>query len=169
MRSRGRAGALPKGLICLVLALVVFGLGSAARGASAATEAQASSANSAIQAAFVATYNAEKSGGNASSLVAKLNAALQLVQEAEAENSTSPALAATDLQNATAIAQSVTAESPSVARAGTEARQSAEVSSLGAASAIIVVAALAYAFGGRAYRSAWLRLHKDFVVRPANG
>ncbi len=169
-KSQARAGVgVSKSLVCLVLALVALGLCSRADSAAAVTQTQVSSANSAIQAAFASTLSAEKSGGNVSSLVAQLNSAIQLVQKAEAENATSPALAATDLQNATAIAQSVTAQTPSVAQAGSAARQTTEVTSVGEASAIVFIAALTYIFGGRVYRSAWLRLHRDYVVRPANG
>jgi hypothetical protein len=137
--------------------------------ASAVTQAQVSSADGEIQSAFASAYAAEKSGGNVSELDTRLNDAIQLVQKAEAENSTSPTQAAADLQNATATAQSVIAESPSVSRAGSTARQTTEITSVSTASAIIVVAALTYIFGGRIYRMAWLRLHKDYVVRPANG
>jgi hypothetical protein len=165
----GGAG-VSKPLLCLLLALIALSLCPRGDGAAAAvTQAQVSSANSGIQSAFASAQGAEKSGGNVSSLVAKLNEAIQLVQKAEAENGTSPAQADADLRNATALAQGVTAESQSVAQAGSAARQTAEVTSLGAASAVVVLAALAYAFGGRLYRRAWLRLHRDYVVRPANG
>lgn len=133
------------------------------------TQAQVSSANDAIRAAFASVYGAERSGGNVSSLDAKLNDAIRLVQQAEEVNATNPAQAAADLQNATAVAQSVLAESASTEQAGSSARQAAEATSLGAASAIVVVAALIYLIGGRIYRKAWLRLFRDYVVRLANG
>ena len=157
------------GLLCLVLVLIALGLCAGPVTAAAVTPTQVSSATGAIQSAFASTLSAEKSGGNTSSLVAQLNAAIQLVQKAESENATEPAQAAADLQNATAIAQSVMAESPSVGQAGSAARQTTEATSVGAASVIILVAALTYIFGGRAYRMAWLRTHRDYVVRPANG
>jgi hypothetical protein len=163
------ADGVSKSLLCLLLALVALSLFSRAGSAAAVTQTQVSNANSQIQSAFASAYSAEKSGGNVSSLVAQLNNAIQLIQKAEAENATSPAQAAADLQNATATAQSVIAESPSVAQTGSAARQTTEITSVGAASAIVVVAALTYIFGGRVYRSAWLRLHRDYVVRPANG
>jgi len=170
MRSRGQAGAATSAsTLCLVLALVALGLGSTAHRASAVTQAQVSGANGAIQAAFVSAHDAERAGGNVSSLDAKLNDAIQLVQAAQGENATNPAQAAADLQNATALAQSVASEAPSVGHEGSASRQTTEVTSLGAASAIVVAAALTYAFGGRIYRRAWLRLYRDYVVRPANG
>jgi len=170
IKSPRRAGVgVSKGLLCLLLALVALGLSSTAGSAAAITQAQVSSANGAIQSAFTSAHNAEKSGGNVSSLVAQLNNAIQLVQKAEAENATSQAQATADLQNATALAQSVVAASASVSQTGSAARQTTEVTSVSAASAIIVIAALTYIFGGRVYRRAWLRIHRDYVVRPANG
>jgi hypothetical protein len=157
------------GLLFLLLALFALSLYPRTDSASAVTQTQVSSANSEIQSAFASAVGAEKSSGNVSSLDAKLNTAIQLVQKAEAENSTNPSQAAADLQNASAVAQSVIAESPSVSRTGSAARQTTEITSVSAASAIVVVAALVYVFGGRIYRMAWLRLHRDYVVRPANG
>ena len=171
-RRRGRAWVrvgFSNGIYLLLLALVALSLCSRPEGAAAVTQAQVSTANGQIESAFASAYGAEKSGGNVSALDAKLNGAILLVQEAEAENGTDPAQAAADLQNATALAQSVVAESPSVSQQGSAARQTTEVTSVGAASAIVVVAALTYLFGGRIYRRAWLRLYKDYVVRPTNG
>ena len=156
-------------MVFLLLALLAIGLCSTADSAAALTQTEVSSANGEIQSAFVSAYSAEKSGGNVSSLIAELNNAIQLVQKAEAENATSPSQAAADLQNATRDAQRVTAESASVAQMGGAARQITELTSVSAASAVVVVAALTYIFGGRIYRSAWLRLHKYYVVRPASG
>ena len=162
-------GASKSLLFCLLIALIALSLCSRTDSAAAITQTQVSSTNSGIQSAFTSAHAAEKSGGNVSSLDAKLNDAIRLVQKAEAENTTDPAQAAADLQNATAIAQSVIADSPSVAQTGSAARQTAELTSVSAAFAIVVVAALTYIFGGRIYRRAWLRLHRDYVVRPANG
>ena len=165
----GASATVSRGLLCLLLSLIALSLCSNAGSASAITQSQVSSANSQIQSAFTSAYGAEKAGGNVSSLDSKLNEAIQLVQKAEAENASSPAQAAVDLQNATGIALSVAAESPSVSQAGSAARQTTELTSVGAASAIVVAAALTYIFGGRIYRKAWLRLYRDYVVRPANG
>jgi len=135
----------------------------------AISQTQVSNANGEIQSAFASAYGAEKSGGNVSSLDAELNNAIQLVQKAEGENATSPAQAAADLQNATATSQRVIAAAPSIARTGSAARQATDITSASAASAIVLLAALSYIFGGRIYRKAWLRLHRDYLVGPANG
>ena len=171
MRNPARGGgSASRSVLLLLFALVALSLCARAGAAAAAvTQAEVSSANGEIQSAFAAAYAAERSGGNVSSLDAKLNDAIQLVQKAGAENATDPAQAVMDLQNATSIAKSVIAESPSVARAGSAARQTAQATSVGAASAIVLAAALTYIFGGRIYRKAWLRLYRDYVVKPANG
>jgi hypothetical protein len=169
-KNATRRGAIfSTSLLCFLFALVVLSLSLKANAAAAVTPTQVSNANGQIQSAFASVYAAEKSGGNVSALDARLNYAIQLVQKAEAENATNPAQAGADLQNATAVAQGVAAESPSVGQAGSAARQATELTSAGGASAIVTVAALTYVFGGRIYRKAWLRLHRDYVVRPANG
>jgi hypothetical protein len=158
-----------KSLLSLLLVLVALTLCARTQDASAVSPAQVSSANSAIQSAFASAYAAERSGGNVTSLDAELNEAIQLVQTAEAENATDPSQAAADLQNATSMAQGVTAQAPATAHAGSAARQATEATSVSAAFGIIAVASLTYAFGGRAYRTVWLRLHRDYVVRPTDG
>lgn len=167
--SSSSGAACSKALLFTLLALVAVSLCLRAGGAAALAPTQVSSADSEIQSAFSSVYAAEKSGGNVTSLDAQLNEAIQLVQEAEAVNATDPSQAGSDIQNATSIAQSVVAESASVARSGSSARQTTEVTSLGAAGAIVLVAAMTYIFGGRIYRKAWLRIYRDYVVRPANG
>ena len=92
-------------------------------GASAISQADLTSVNSAIQSAFISTYQAEREGGNVTSLVASLNAAIQLVENAKTENSTSPRQAAADLLTAQQLAQNVTAESAPAAAAGGALRQ----------------------------------------------
>ncbi|MDA4115244.1 MAG: hypothetical protein OK442_01660 [Thaumarchaeota archaeon] len=164
--TRSRAS---RGLSFLLLTIIALGLCARVGGAAAVTQAQVSSANEEILSAFAAVSVAERSGGNVSALDAKLNGAILLVQEAEDVNATDPAQAAADLQNATAAAQGVVTASTSVEHAGSAARQATEGTSLGAASAIVVVAALIYVFGGRVYRKAWLRVYRDSVVRPAHG
>jgi hypothetical protein len=149
----------------LVIVLVLALSSMVALRAEAATQSQVSDANAAIQSAFVSTHSAESSGGNVSSLVAKLNLAIQLVQKATAENATNPAQASTDLSNASSIAQSVGASAGAVGRQGASAKQAQQVLSLGSAGAIVVVAALIYAFGDRIYRRAWLRLYGGYVVK----
>lgn len=132
--------------------------------ATAASQSDFSSARSAIGDAFAATYSAAQDGGNVSALVASLNLALGLVQDAEAVNSTSPALAQSYLSNASEIAQQVAQEAPGVAQSGANARALQTYESVGAALLIVIVAAALYLFGGRVYRRGWYSLYKGFTV-----
>ncbi len=160
---------VPASLILAILTTLGLSLHFLVLPAGAVTQSDLSGANTAIQSAFTATYNAEKSGGNVSSLVNELKTAVQLVQKASAENATNPAQASIDLGNATQLAQRVAAQSLPVAQAGSAARQSLRLRSVGSAAAIVVIAALVYLYGGRVYHRLWLRMYRDYVVRPANG
>ncbi len=164
--SPGRLSkASPCLLLLTVLVLIALGLCASPYPASAATQAQVSSANSQIQSAFVAVHGAEKSGGDVSSLVSQLNDAVSLVGAAQAENSTNPAQAAADLANATSIAQVVSAAAGPVGQRGASVRQAQGLLSVGSAAAIVVVAVMIYVYGDRVYRRAWLRLYGGYVVR----
>ena len=133
----------------------------------AATVSDFATANSAINSAFLATHNAERSGGNVTVLVNELNTAIALVEKAQAENSTKPVQAFADLQNATGIAMQVINQSSPIANAGASATQVRKTSSIGSAIAIIVAAALVYLYGGRLYRRVWLYLYRNHVVEPS--
>jgi hypothetical protein len=134
----------------------------------AASTADFNSATNAIGTAFVATHDADQSGGNVSQLVTKLSLALSLVQKAQSENSTNSAMATSDLQNATRTAQQVSAEAPMVAKGGAGARALQVDESIGASVIIILLAAVAYLFGDRVYRRLWLYAYRDFLVRTPN-
>ena len=136
---------------------------------SAASANDFTSANSAINSAFVATYNAQKNGGNVTVLINELNNAVTLVDKAQAVNSTNPSQALLDLLNATQIANLVSSQSTSVSRAGASALQIRNSESIGSAIAIVIVAALIYIYGGRIYRRAWLFAYRNHVVKPTNG
>jgi hypothetical protein len=148
-----------------VVALAVLFMASTATQASAAGPGTFASASSAIASAYLAVNQAHSDGGNVTALVASLNVALGLYATAQAENATRPSLAATDLQNATVIAQTVASEAPAIGTQGLAARQAQEELSLGSAAAIVVIAALVYVFGDRIYRRAWLRVYSGFVVK----
>ncbi len=150
------------------LLLVALSLASSCS-VSAASANNFAGTNSAISAAFVATYDAQKNGGNVSALISELNAAVTLVEKAQAENSTNPSRALSDLQNATQIANLVQSQSTSISRAGASALQVRNSESIGSAIAIAVVASLIYIYGGRIYRRAWLYAYRNHVVKPSNG
>jgi hypothetical protein len=138
----------------------------AAQTSSAASQSDFSTVSNAITSAYVATHNAELKGGNVSSLITKLNAAVDLVQKAQAENSSDASQASADLQNATQLAEQVSSDSAGIGQSGASARSTQTDESIGASAAIIAVAILIYIFGGRIYRRAWLYLYKDYIVRP---
>ena len=125
-----------------------------------------SGATSAINNAYLAVHNAQKNGGNVTSLIGELNVALALVQKAQAENSTSPSQATLDLENATQIALSVSSQSKSVSEAGSRAVQARDSESIISVAAIIIIAVLAYVYGGRIYARAWFYSYRNHVVKP---
>jgi hypothetical protein len=126
-------------------------------------------ATSAIDSAYVAVLSAQHDGGNVSFLTAKLNTALGLVENAQAENATDPSGATLDLQNATRISLQVSNEGPTVAQEGASLRQTTMLVSIGTASAIVIIAALVYVFGGRLYRGIWLYIYRNYTVRMRSG
>jgi hypothetical protein len=154
-----------KVLIIILLAECILLSGNLGQ---AASPKDFSSTNSTIQAAFIATYNANQSGGNVSQLVIQLNLALALVQQAQSQNATNPTKAAADLQNATMVAERVIAASGSVAQMGRASRQSTELVSVEAAYLISVAAVLACVFGDRVYRRLWRFVFKDYVLETIN-
>ena len=72
-------------------------------------------------------------------------------------------------RNATALAQQVTAQAPSINSAGMSAKQVQTEESVAGAIATVVVAALIYVFGGRMYRALWFYLYRNYIVRRSTG
>ena len=134
---------------------------------SAASQVSFDGTAAALQSAFVAVQAAGRDGGNITSLLAQLNAALALVQKASSENSTDPAQASSDLQSAISMAKEVQSAAPTVALQGASARQLQFEISVASAIAIIGVAVALYFFGDRIYRRLWLRVYRGHLVRKA--
>jgi hypothetical protein len=149
----------------IALVIVMGALLFQARPATAATSQDFSSASSSIASAFSAVKAAQHDGGNVSKLVSALNIALGLYMQAQAENSANPTKASTDLQNATLMAQQVSASAPSIGQAGASARQTQELVSIASAVGVLIVAALVYFYGEGIYRRIWLRVYSNHVVR----
>lgn len=164
MSGRAKEPLARAGLI-LLLAFAALCLAAGAEGASAVTQAQVSAANGQVESAFAAAYHAEARGANVSSLVSQLNQAVQLVQNAEAENATDPGQSAADLANATQMAQSVGNAAGPAGQEGAALRQLQLYASAAEAAAIVAAAGCAYALGGRAYRLAWLRVYRRHLVK----
>jgi len=148
-------------ILLVILTLVLF-VPATAR---AATSSSFVSADASVQTAFLAVHSAEARGGNVSGLDAQLNTAIGLIQSANSENSTNPAQATRDLQNATNIAQSVEAEAPTIGQQGASARQLQLEVSIGLAAVMVAVAAALYVMGDRISRRLWLRMYGGYVVR----
>jgi hypothetical protein len=153
----------------VLLVIVALSIVARASPSNALTQDQVSNANEQIQSAFASTYRADQSGGNVTGLVADLNEAILLVAGAEAENSSNPTKAAEDIANATQIAQLVQSDSAQIGGSGAAARQETQIVALIAAAIVIAVASTVYVFGERIFRRVWLRLYRDYVVRPSNG
>ena len=98
-------------------------------------------------------------------LIASFNVALALYAKAQGVNSTQPGAATSDLQNATQIADAISADAPLVGQQGAAARQTQLELSVGSAAAVVALAALIYVYGDRIYRRAWLRLYSGYLVK----
>jgi hypothetical protein len=122
-------------------------------------------ANNSVNSAFSSVYYAEQNSGDVSALVEKLNAAISLIQKADAENATNPNAAHSDLSNATSIAQMVSLTSATVSSSGAIARQVRLFESLGAVAATFGIAALTYLKGDRVYRRLWLYVYRNHMVK----
>jgi hypothetical protein len=151
--------------VALLAVIVALFLVAESPGVSAANQSSFSGASSAVQSAFVAVQVAGNDGGNVTSLLSQLNAALALVQKASAENSSDPAQASADLQSALTIAQQVQSSAPKVAQQGVSARHLQIEISVISAVAIIDIAVALYFYGDRIYRRLWLRIYGSHVVR----
>src|ERR1700733_542930 len=128
----------PRAIFFLIILLIITFIPSLSSHVAAITEADVSGANQAVQSALILTYSAQKSGGNVTVLIQQLNDAIQLIQKAEAENSTNPAQAVADIQSAIVESQNVASESAPISLAGHDAQNSIEIRSISIASLIVV-------------------------------
>lgn len=148
-----------------VILFVAFAAFPAADPVRAASPSDFAGASGSIGTAYLAVSRAQQDGGNVSGLVTNLNVALELYTKAQSENSSNPARALADLQNATTIAQQVALEAPGIGQTGAAARQAQEYISVGSAVAIVAVAALLYVYGERIYHRLWLRMYSGYLVK----
>ena len=149
-----RKAALAAALVLLSLAFVPLVQGQD----SAQTSAQ-------IGQAYIAALNAEQSGGNVSALVAKLNTAVSLLQQANIINVTDPTRAQGLYANASALSQEVIQEAPSVASAGRASVAAAQLALAVETIVLLALAAFAYVYAPRIYWRFWLRSHRDWRVK----
>ncbi len=145
-----------------VVFLVVFAA------ASPSAYAQSSSqVASQVGQAYVAILKAEQSGGNITALVAKLNAAVSFLQQANLVNSTNPSRAQSLYSQASALAQQVISSAPAVAAAGKASVFDAQVSLAVETAALAALAVLAYLYVPRLFWRYWYRTHRDWRVKKA--
>ncbi|MDG6976002.1 MAG: hypothetical protein JRN27_07930 [Nitrososphaerota archaeon] len=115
--------------------------------------------------AYAAVLNAEQSGGNVTALVAKLDSAIALVQQANLLNSTDPTRAQSLYAQASTLAQQVISSAPAVAAAGRASVLDAQIE-LGIETAVLAaLAVLAYLFVPRLFWRYWSRTHSDWRVK----
>ena len=120
-----------------------------------------------ISQAYTAVLKAEQSGGNVTSLVAKLNSAVSLVQQAGLVNSTDPAKAQSMYSQASTLAQQVISSAPAVAAAGKAATFDAQASLVVETAVLAGLAVLAYLYVPRLFWRYWYRTHRDWRVKKA--
>jgi hypothetical protein len=160
-RTRGPPLRLRRLAALAVVAAAVLSL-AAVPPALGATSSQAEAQ---IGAAYAAVLAAEQAGGNVTSMVAKLNAAVALVQRADLVNSTDPALARSLYSNASALAAQVAQEAPAVAASGRASVLSSQVD-LGVETAVLAALAVAaYVFTPRLFWGLWARAHRGWKVK----
>ena len=152
----------------ITIALISLALSTTFASSQVATGGPFSVANNLVNSAFASIYYAEQNGGDVSMLVDSLNVAIFLTQKAGAENATNPGAAATDLSNATIIAQTISSSSASVSSSGSMARQLRLYESLGTVVATLSVATLTYLRGDRVYRRLWFFVYKDHRVKKTD-
>jgi hypothetical protein len=115
--------------------------------------------------AYAAVLNAEQNGGNVSSLVAQLNSAISLVQEADLVNSTNPSRAQTLYSQAFSLASQVVQSAPGVAAAGRTSVSAAQFDLIVESIVLAALAGLVYVYTPKIFWNFWLRTHRDWRVK----
>lgn len=147
--------------LAAVLLMLCVGL-SMAPAAHGQTSTQA---RAQISQAYAAVLAAEQGGGNVTSLVAKLDSAISLVQQADRLNGTSPARAQSLYSQASALTQQVIGGAPGVGTAGKAAVAASQLDLAVETVVLAALAALAYFYAPRAFWGGWLWAHRGWRVR----
>ena len=151
----------PPGLAAVIIVVLVLASASVpAAKAQTATQVQ-----SQIGQAFAAVQSAEQAGGNVTALVAKLNSAIGLVQEANSVSASDPARAASLLAQASTLAQEVTNAAPSAAAAGRASVAAGQLDLVIETVVLAALAAAAYVCVPRLFWGLWLRTRRDWRVK----
>ncbi len=165
MTSRRRSNLSGPHIVVFLTLFTIALLGACLLSVPAANSQSPSQVRSQIGQAYGAVLNAEQSGGNVTSLVATLNRAVALVQQADQVNATDPARAQSLYSQASTLAQQVISAAPAVAAAGRASVLDAQIE-LGIETAVLAaLAVLAYLFVPRLFWRYWSRTHSDWRVK----
>jgi hypothetical protein len=119
------------------------------------------------EAAYLKVLAAERAGGNVTSLVEMMNQALSLISQAQGIEASNPSEAASLYSQANSLIQEVQQQAPQVESAGAAAQQSQLLWLSAFLIALAVAGAAVFFFGSRVFWRAWIRLHRDWVVKKA--
>ena len=108
---------------------------------------------------FKAVSEAERMGGNVSSLVSELNAAIALLEEGESSGNE------TLIREASMRADHVLAEAPEAGREGTAGAQLRIYQKVAILSSLAILAFVVWIFGPRLFWSLWTRSKRDWRVK----
>jgi len=135
--------------------------------ASTVSAQSSSSVKAQISQAYSSVLSAEREGGNVSSLVAALNIAISLTQQADSINSTNPSEAQAFYAQASSLASEVLHDSPSVAAAGRASVGATQLALVVETVALVGLAIVIYRFAPRLFWTLWLRAHRTWRVKKA--
>ncbi|MEM0118143.1 MAG: hypothetical protein QXV32_06825 [Conexivisphaerales archaeon] len=117
-----------------------------------------------IQNTFVKLSTAEHQGANVTLLANELTQAIQLVQEGQEINQTSPSLAISYYQQAEQIVQSVNGQIDQAIKTG-QAEAQAEITNLSIYLGILAALGLfVYFYSGKIFWRLWLRYHSSWIA-----
>ncbi|HEV2139144.1 MAG TPA: hypothetical protein VGR53_09910 [Nitrososphaerales archaeon] len=130
-----------------------------------ASAQSSSSVRAQIGQAYSAVQSAEQNGGNASSLIVKLNTAISLVQQADGVNGTNPSRAQALYAQAATLASQVVQDSSSVAAAGRASVIAAQLALITETVVLGGLAVITYVFTPRVFWALWLSAHRTQKVK----
>ena len=152
--------------------VIVILLLSAFLACAAVYQAQAQSVDSAqaaVHDAYKALLEASDAGGDVTELTEQLNSALNLIAQSESLAVSDPSESQRLATQAQDIANSVTAQAPSIKDAGTAQTQTSTLILAGSVAALIITGIIVYVFGQKAMWKIWLKLRSNYSVatKPA--
>ena len=122
-------------------------------------EESSNEARAKLTEAFEAAAEAERVGGNVSSLVVELNEAVSLLESGEASGNE------TLISEAIMKAERVVDLAPQVGREGAAAAQARTYQTIAFVGVLIVLALVVWRYGPRLFWDLWIRSKRDWVVK----